>query len=161
MDIYKIPITGVIHYWDFLNKVESIQNDLGTLINGLTRYSDTSIERYNKSVKLYSKNKHLVNDATQTNITHNMLTCLLESNYITKFFILKCEITNELQILKTKTLTKRCLKTEKTKVNKKLNKLIPKLKTNMIARQKKQFLINIQSANLPHDLENLIFTYIY
>jgi hypothetical protein len=69
------------------------------------------------------------------------------------------EIVECLTIITGKKSTK-MIKAKQKKIDT-LNKLIPKLRTNMIARQKKQFLINIQSANLPHDLENLIFTYLY
>jgi len=162
MDINTIiENRGRIYYWHFLNKVESTQYHLGTNINDITQYNQSDKNRYNESVRVYLKYKHLINDETQTNITQNMLGCLLESIYIIKFNIFKIEINDELELLRNKKITKRCLKTEKAKINKKLNKIIPKLRTNMIARQKKQFLINIQSANLPHDLENLIFTYIY
>jgi hypothetical protein len=90
-----------------------------------------------------------------------MLTCLLESIYIIKFLIFKNEIYEERRILMDRKISKRCLKSQKAKINKKLNKIIPKLKSNMIAIEKKRFLQNIESAQLPHDLENLIFTYLY
>jgi hypothetical protein len=162
MDINNIIASkGRIYYWQFLNKSECTQYHLGTDINDITRYNQSDKNRYNESVRVYLKYKHLINDETQTNITQNMLACLLESIYIIKFNIFKIDIYDELELLRNKKITKRCLKTEKAKINKKLNKIIPNLKSNMIAIEKKRFLINIEPANLPHDLENLIFTYLY
>ena len=152
---------GRLDYYYFLNQAECTQFNLGTDINELNRYYPSEEERYRKSIRVYLRFKHLINDETQTKATQNMLICLLESIYVVKFLIFKNEINDERRILMDKKISKRCLKTEKAKINKKLNKLIPKLKTNMIVRQKKQFLKNIESAQLPHDLENLIFTYIY
>lgn len=152
---------GRMYYWQFLNKSEATQYNLGIAINDLTRGCNTDKRRYKDSIELYLNSKHLINDPEQTSITKNMISCLLESNYITKLCILKTDRIEELCILRDKKLTPRCLKKEKTKIIKKLNKIIPNLKSNMITIEKKRFLTNIEPANLPHDLENLIFTYLY
>jgi hypothetical protein len=161
MNVDRIDKSGRMYYWQFLTDAENTQYNLGTAINDITRYNQSDKNCYNESLSVYLRYKYLMNDTTQTDITQNMLTCLLESNYIIKFRILKNEINDELEILKNKKISRRCLKTEKAKINKKLNKIIPKLKSNMIAIEKKRFLQNIESAQLPPDLENLIFTYLY
>jgi hypothetical protein len=93
---------GRIYYWQFLNKAESTQYHLGTDINDITRYNQSDKNRYNESVRVYLKYKHLINDETQTNITQNMIACLLESIYIIKLRIFKIEINDELELLRNK-----------------------------------------------------------
>jgi hypothetical protein len=161
MNVDRIDETGRMYYWQFLTDAEHTQYKLGTGITELNRYYPSDEERYRDSIRLYLQYKYLINDTTQTDITQNMLTCLLESIYIIKFLIFKNEIYEERRILMDRKISKRCLKSQKAKINKKLNKIIPKLKSNMIAIEKKRFLQNIESAQLPHDLENLIFTYLY
>ena len=162
MDIDKIvEHRGRLYYYYFLNKAECTQFNLGTDIDELNCYYSSEEERYRKSIRVYLRFKHLINDETQTKATQNMLVCLLESIYVIKFLIFKIEINNELELLRNKKITKRCLKTEKAKINKKLNKIIPKLKSNMIAIEKKRFQMNIEPVQLPHDIENLIFTYLF
>jgi hypothetical protein len=139
---YYSPKNIETRVFDAFNKIDD-DNFLSTL------------GHYFKRMKALRKYRKYIYDEKQTELTKTRLINEIEKNYDIKFQLLNWGC-SRWQYGYAKYLN--IITTEKKDI---LNKLIPKLKTNMIARQKKQFLINIQSANLPHDLENLIFTYLY
>jgi hypothetical protein len=154
---------GRMYYWQYLTKPEVIQNKIGNAIDGLTNswdYGQIGYRRYKESIEIWKEYGHLINDERVTEITRKMIGDLLESCLKQKLVILNKLRREECFEIINKKKTKRIINA-KQKIKNTLNKLIPKLRTNMIARQKKQFLINIESAQLPHDLENLIFSYYY
>lgn len=148
---------GRIYYHQFLTSAEHIQNQLGYELNcAMKECSDRECCR--ESIELYSRFKHLINDINQTSITRNILRSLLESIYLMKFNINRYDRYDELELLKNKKKTKRCLK-QKELINNKLNKTIPKLKSNMITIERKRYLEGLTSILLPHDMENIIISF--
>ena len=167
MKLFKIIIyfnimDCMMFYWQYLTAPEILQYELGNGIDKLPRwdFGQINYSRYEESVELFKKFKHYINDERANEITRKMLNDLLECCFTQKLTILSYLLREECsKIIKTKKTMK--MLNAKKKIKNTLNKLIPKLKTNMIKRQKKEFLKNIESAQLPHDLENLIFTYLY
>jgi hypothetical protein len=154
---------GRIHYYKYITKPEMIQHRLGIEIVKLSRYDyfeKINYGRLNDSIELWKKYGHLINDENQTDITRNILCDLLESCYIQKFTILRYKHKNELLEMLNRKKTMKMINAKQV-IKNKLNKIIPKLKSNMIRIEKKQFLINVEPIQLPHDIENLIFTFLF
>ena len=152
-------------YSDYLDSPERVQYTIGKQIDSLHPWIN---DNGGIDTGAYFRKLHILRLANKSHLdwhdandlTRQMLADLIEDNTMHQIAMLRAvEIVECLTIITGKKSTK-MIKAKQKKINT-LNKLIPKLRTNMIARQKKQFLKNIKPANLPHDLENLIFTYLY
>jgi hypothetical protein len=149
-----------IDYFKYLTVPERTQHIIGVEIQKLDYWEQRGHNKLKDSIQIWKDYGHLINDTTQTEITRKLLSDLLESNYSRKIALIRFNDYDEYNKIREENKTKR-MKDVKQKIKNKLNKLIPELKINIIVKQKKEFLKNIESEQLPHDLENLIFSYFF